>query len=256
MTSKNLKNFEFRLGRQGVILFAVGMSLLLFFVFIFGVMTGIHIDAYPERIAGLPEIIRKQLYHPALKTERLAAGREETKIPLKGDESKIVAPLPDILSPKGEELKAPSPFEENKPLSPVSSPADAVKASNGKKKSADVENGADTRPAKTMPALKEPGNKLTPADSGGKDAVLPPKAGGKYLVQAGSFKSHDKAKELSKKIISLGYEPRVTTTEVAGRGKWFRVVMEGFATKDEAKKAAGVLSEEIKGLNCIVRPIK
>ena len=237
-------------------MFAVGMSLLLFFVFIFGVMTGIHIDAYPEKIAGLPEIIRKQLYHPALKTERLAAVREETKIPLKGDEGKIVAPLPDILSPKGEELKAPFPVEENKPSSPVSSPADTVKASNDKKKSADVENGADTRPAKTMPVLKEPGNKLPPSDPGGEDTILPPKVGVKYLVQVGSFKSNNKAKELSKKIISLGYEPRITTTEVAGRGKWFRVVIEGFATKDEAKKAAGVLSKEIKGVNCILRPIK
>ncbi|HLA05612.1 MAG TPA: SPOR domain-containing protein, partial [Syntrophales bacterium] len=61
---------------------------------------------------------------------------------------------------------------------------------------------------------------------------------------------------LSKKIISLGYKPRVATTEVAGKGTWSRVVIDGFATKEEAKKAAGVLSEKIKGVNCIVRPIK
>jgi cell division septation protein DedD len=247
MTSKNLKNFEFRLGRQGVILLAVGMSLLLFFVFIFGVMTGIHIDAYPENIAGLPEVIRKQLYHPSPKAERLAAVREETKVPLKGDEGKIVAPLPDLPSPKGEELKAPS---------PVSPPAEAITPLKDNKKSADVDNSADTKTVKTVPALQETGNKPPPADHRGIDTVLPPKVGGKYLVQAGSFKSNDKAKELSKKIISLGYEPRIATAEVAGKGKWFRVVMEGFASKEEAKKAAGVLSEKVKGVNCIVRPIK
>ena len=75
-------------------------------------------------------------------------------------------------------------------------------------------------------------------------------------MQAGSFKNINKANELSKKIISLGYKPRVATTEVAGKGKWSRVVIDGFASKDEAKKAADLLSEKIKGLDCIVRSIK
>ena len=195
-------------------LFAVGMSLLLFFVFIVGVMVGLHIDAYPEKIAGLPDIIRKRLYNPAVNTEGINPGGEKTKIPLPGDAGNVV-PLPDSLSLKEEEPTAPLGLEEKK-SSPFASPS-------GK---------------------------------GKEDDAQPPKVGGGYLVQAGSFKNINKAKELSKKIISLGYKPRVATTEVAGKGKWSRVVIDGFETMEEAKKAAGLLSEKIKGLNCIVRPIK
>ncbi|MDP2725387.1 MAG: SPOR domain-containing protein, partial [Syntrophales bacterium] len=108
------------------------------------------------------------------------------------------------------------------------------------------------------PGLEE--KKSSPVAStsgkGKEDDAQPPKVGGEYLVQAGSFKNINKAEELSKKIIALGYKPRVATTEVAGKGKWSRVVIDGFATKDEAKTAAGVLSEKIKSVNCIVRPIK
>ena len=214
MTSRNLKNFEFRLGRQGIILFAVGMSLLLFFVFIIGVMVGLHIDAYPEKIAGLPDIIRKRLYNPAVNTEGINPGGEKTKIPLPDDAGDVV-PLPDSLSLK-EEAPTASPGLEEKKSSPVASPS-------GK---------------------------------GKEDDTQPPKVGGEYLVQAGSFKNINKAEELSNKIIPLGYKPRVVTMEVPGKGKWSRVVIDGFETKEEAKKAAGVLSEKIKSVNCIVRPIK
>jgi len=212
MTSRNLKNFEFRLGRQGIILFAVGMSLLLFFVFIIGVMVGLHIDAYPEKIAGLPEILRKQLYNPAVNTEGINPDIEKTTLP---DDAGNVVSLPDPLSLKEEEPTAPPGLEEKK-SSPVASPS-------GK---------------------------------GKEDDAQLPKVGGEYLVQAGSFKNINKAEELSKKINPLGYKPRVVTTEVPGKGKWSRVVIEGFETKEEAKKAAGLLSEKIKSVDCIVRPIK
>ncbi|MDO8723160.1 MAG: SPOR domain-containing protein [Syntrophales bacterium] len=251
MTSRNLKNFEFRLGRQGIILFAVGMSLLLFFVFIIGVMVGLHIDAYPEKIAGLPEIIRKRLYNPAVNTEGINPGGEKTKIHLPGDGGNVV-PLPDSL-PLEEEEPTALPRLEEKKSSPAASPSGNM---NDKKKSVDVGGDREARPAATQPVVKEQESKLPPSDVAGKDDAQPPKFGGEYLVQAGSFKNINKAEKLSNKIIALGYKPRVVTTEVAGKGKWSRVVIEGFETKEEAKKAAGVLSEKIKGVNCIVRPIK
>src|SRR3989304_1183397 len=251
MTSRNLKNFEFRLGRQGIILFAVGMSLLLFFVFIIGVMVGLHIDAYPEKIAGLPDIIRNRLYNPAVNTEGINPGGEKTKIPLPGDGGNVV-PLPDSLSLKEEEPMAPSGLEEKK-SSPVASPSGNM---NDRENSVDVGGDAGARPAATPPVVKKQGSKLPPSDVAGEDDTQPPKVGGEYLVQAGSFKNLNKAEDLSNKIIPLGYKPRVVTTEVPGKGKWSRVVIEGFETKEEAKKAAGVLSEKIKSVNCIVRPIK
>ena len=40
------------------------------------------------------------------------------------------------------------------------------------------------------------------------------------------------------------------------KGKWFRVVIEKFKTEQEARKAAGVLSGKIKGVNCVTHPMK
>jgi cell division septation protein DedD len=49
MAADNVKHFEFRLGKWGLVLFVFGMSLLVFFSFLFGVIVGKDIDAYPEK---------------------------------------------------------------------------------------------------------------------------------------------------------------------------------------------------------------
>jgi len=49
MAADNVRRFEFRLGKWGLTLFAGGMSLLVFFAFLFGVRVGKEIDAYPEK---------------------------------------------------------------------------------------------------------------------------------------------------------------------------------------------------------------
>ncbi|MBA4395955.1 MAG: hypothetical protein C0394_00985 [Syntrophus sp. (in: bacteria)] len=59
MMTRNTRKFELKLGRIGVILFLLGMSGLLFGVFLLGVTVGKNIDAYPEKIARfLPERIK------------------------------------------------------------------------------------------------------------------------------------------------------------------------------------------------------
>jgi len=45
----NVKRFEFRLGKWGLGIFVGGMSLLVFFSFVFGVLVGKDLDAYPEK---------------------------------------------------------------------------------------------------------------------------------------------------------------------------------------------------------------
>jgi hypothetical protein len=51
MTSKNVRVFELKLGKRALILFIVGMSCLLFVVFLFGVTVGKNIDTYPEKFS-------------------------------------------------------------------------------------------------------------------------------------------------------------------------------------------------------------
>ena len=224
MVSKNPKNFEFKLGTQGLLLFAAGMSLLLFTVFIIGVMVGVHIDAYPEKIAqSIPVFIRRQLSHPVATTEKVATVPEEAKNPPVSEENNVVAPLPN-------------PFVNKDDLPVGTTGAEAKKAR--------LNVPAD--PGDTVKNSPPPAAADTPV----------PGASGKYSVQVGSFKSQKVAKQFCNKITPLGFKPRVAMVELPNKGKWFRVVVDGFASHDEAQQAAEVLAKNIKGVKGIVRPGK
>jgi hypothetical protein len=55
MATKNLRQFEFKLGKLGVVLFIMGLSILVFTAFLLGVQVGRNIDTYPELISrGIP----------------------------------------------------------------------------------------------------------------------------------------------------------------------------------------------------------
>ena len=58
MAAKNTHRFELRMGKLGLALFILGMSALLFAVFLFGVNLGKNIDTYPDKIARfIPDTI-------------------------------------------------------------------------------------------------------------------------------------------------------------------------------------------------------
>lgn len=205
MVTRNRKNLELRLGRQGILLFAVGMALLLFAVFIFGIMFGVHIDAYPEKIAHfVPGIISRQLHRQPQIVEKTTVVREETKVQPAAGEGVAAVPASDRL---------PDPFVAKEGLP----------------------KGNDSK-----------------ADAG--NSPLP--AGRKYLVQVASFKSRNGAERFSERIKPLGFMPRVAMVELPKKGKWFRVIIDGFASHDEAKNAVDVLEKNIKGLSSVVHAAK
>jgi len=62
MESRRTGDFEFKLGKFGLILFTFAVSLLLVASFIFGVIVGKNIDSYPQKIAkGIPNTIKKTI---------------------------------------------------------------------------------------------------------------------------------------------------------------------------------------------------
>jgi cell division protein FtsN len=85
MTSHNSRDFEFKLGKLGLVLFTVGIALLLFFSFIFGVMVGKNIESYPEKIAkGIPRVIKETLTEAsdkAISSIKGNDGSQETTAP-------------------------------------------------------------------------------------------------------------------------------------------------------------------------------
>jgi len=103
--TKNARRFELKLGRIGLILFLLGMSGLLFGVFLLGVTVGKNIDTYPEKIARfLPERIKTL-------TSRLSKDTTEPVAAMR-DNVKQEKPEPDGMTLQ----KAPTDSVKEKPL--------------------------------------------------------------------------------------------------------------------------------------------
>ena len=80
MAAKNVHRFEFRMGRLGLFLFVLGMSGLLFAVFLFGIDVGKNIDTYPGKIAGyIPDRIRNRAGWATGASKPAAIRKEEGK---------------------------------------------------------------------------------------------------------------------------------------------------------------------------------
>ena len=60
MSQKN-GDFEFRLGRFGLVFFTLAIALLLLFFFVCGVIVGKNIESYPEKIASMPGTIKERI---------------------------------------------------------------------------------------------------------------------------------------------------------------------------------------------------
>ncbi len=82
--------------------------------------------------------------------------------------------------------------------------------------------------------------------------IKPPGEQEKYQIQVGSFKEKEKADRLCKKLTGLGYSPKVAEMQVAKKGKWMRITLEGFESREDAQKAADRVAGKIKGLKCVV----
>ena len=200
MTSKNVRVFELKLGKRALILFIVGMSCLLFVVFLFGVTVGKNIDTYPEKYShGFRGMVMEKL--------GLSSNRAETAV-------SVGETATETAKAGGEEIVS----EEKK--APV-----AAAASDEKQPSV---------PAATQTEIK------------------PSLEQEKYQIQVGSFKEKEKADQLCKKLTGLGLSPRVAEMQVPKKGKWMRVTLEGFESREDAQKTADRVAKKIKGLNCVV----
>ncbi len=215
MSSKNVRTFELKLGKRALILFIIGMSCLLFIVFLFGVTIGKNIDTYPEKFArGVPGIIMEKLGWSSNRTETAETFIEPSKEYAKaGGEEKI-----------SEEKKVPM-------TAPV---------------------GSDEKhPAvQALVSTQERKQPLSPTAEQAK--IKPPQVDEKYLINVVSFKEKEKADRLCKKLTDLGFAPRVTEVELYEKGKWFRVTLEGFTNRDQAQKVVDSVTKKIRGLNCAI----
>jgi cell division septation protein DedD len=79
-------------------------------------------------------------------------------------------------------------------------------------------------------------------------------AAGKYVIQVVSLQDRKKAEDLRNRLNGMGYAPYIDSAELSDRGRWYRVKLKGFETKEEAQKVADGLQAKIKGLQCMILP--
>jgi cell division septation protein DedD len=237
---KNIRTFELKLGKKALIFFVLGMSCLLFVVFLLGVQMGKMMDAWPEKFSkGIPSMIMERFGGwPTTKSDTdvaaVASARE--------DQGKMKLTFYDTLAQKRKNTDAEEQVDSVNGLEPT-------KAASPRSTDTGVEK-------QETPKVVE-----KPSDGGLKKQETPKVVGKpsektvseKYQVQVVSLREKEKAQQLCKKLISLGYAPRIMTAELKGKGTWFRVVLDDFDSREKAQKASDMISKKLSGVDCVIK---
>lgn len=250
MASGNAKNFELKLGRAGLIILIVGTTGLLCTAFLFGISVGKNIDTYPEKIVLLPQRMLALVWRPAkIKVAQSEAENKTAQNKPKAQEELDLTFYNTLTSKKGVAKEQPIPDKKPVVEAPIAQQIlpppknEAVAVSGGSVPEVQkVPDVTTTRPKDVIET------KIKEAEQGVTASSV------KFSVQVASLKDKNKADQLSKRISVLGYTPRFVENNIPGKGKWFRVVIDGFSSKTLAQSAAEKISSKI-GTNCIIRRV-
>jgi cell division septation protein DedD len=268
MTVKNRRAFELRLGKAGLIVFIGGMSLLLFSVFLLGIVIGKHMETYPERYSsGITDLIRDRLFAALSKQGKdppPAAEQGRKTEPAEGGADFGLTFYDTLGGNKGGTAAGvqtgpakhkPSDISAEQ-ASPAGGAADTgfPRATPGGVKSetpppVSVDEGGTKKP--------NPSPEGAPARE---DGVRKPRAGetalrgnGGFEVQVAAYREKSQAEQLVKKVAAFGFSPRVVMKEIPEKGRWFRVIVGGFENRETAQEAADEMAGKIRGLKCVIR---
>jgi cell division protein FtsN len=244
MSGGNVKRFEWKLGRTGLIIVIVGMVILLCSSFLLGVGVGKNIDAYPEKIASAPQRFLALFWRRAKVDvgQKVIAGKENQI-----DKNNMDLSFHDALT-----SRKPLPIN-NLPDNVGKKQDDVVVVHQEKKPSAVAPPGEEVVSAKEEVSEQDPPvvEKL-PMENKSKIKEVPQPDSRSFLIHVVSLKDREKAREIDKAVSKMGYSSKVVRTEIKGKGTWYRVVATGFETKTKAQIAAGKISRKVK-TNCIIR---
>ncbi len=222
MASKNIKNFEIKLKKTGIVVIIAGMTALLCLTFLLGVEVGKSLDAYPEKISSLPKKIFALISQPAKIDPDSSLGdtkeKEENdlsiqeKLPQKSSSDEKTTPEKEYIKVASDKID-----EDTKNTS-----SNKIEISENKEK-------------KTTVNVKKTQNK--------------------YIIHAASFKEKDKAYMLNKQIAELGLKPTIIPVELKAKGLWYRVIVSGLESKSKAQSVADQIAKKT-GSKCTIREVK
>lgn len=247
MASGNSKKMELKFGRTGITIVVLGMAILLFSVFLLGVVVGKNIDTYPQKIAAIPQKALALIWQKGkANTSPEVTDNKKTQGEPKTGDAPVLTFYNDLTNKKGQ-LKD-HPLTEKKMVE-TPPPRDELTQPNPENEQTAVGITLQT-PKKTAVAAKKTDDKKKD-EAKQRDA---PVAAGKqsFIIQAASLQEKAKAYQVSKNITALGYKSRVVKIVIKGKGTWFRVIVSGFDDRAQAQVAADKITNKMK-TNCIIR---
>ncbi|HON57947.1 MAG TPA: SPOR domain-containing protein [Smithella sp.] len=253
MAPANIKNFEIKIGKTGVVIMALGMSALLFVAFLFGVDVGKNIDTYPEKIAAIPQQVMDVLWRPQKIHIDVDDSHANQKVQSK--EGDIDLTFYNALTNKKGDPKTESMQDEANVVGNLKRDESVVLDFNDPGKSSEsASEGSKKNPVEPVRAEEKQESK-TPSKTTEKEEPQLSVNHDHFVIQAASLKEKKKAEDLNKKVSSLGYKSSVVKAELEGKGTVYRIMVSGFASKHQAVTASEKISKKI-GTKCIVRNTK
>lgn len=242
MVSGNVKNFELKLGRAGLVIVIVGMAALLCCTFIFGVEVGKNIDTYPEKIASLPQQLLALVWRPAkIRVAQNAVDNKAVQNQPKAQEEPDLTFFNTLTGKKG--VVKEQPVANKKPVAAAPAAQQVIPKPKSDTTAASVSSPSEVKKQKQATPLKT-GDEIEAKIKEAEPKVTAKESKGKFVIQAASMKEKAKADELNKKIKAMGFKTRIVENDVPGKGKWFRIVVDGFSSKDNAQTAAAKISSK------------
>jgi len=240
MKSGNIKNFELKVGKAGLIIIVVGMAVLLCTAFLFGVDVGKNIDTYPDKIAALPQKALALVWQPAkIRAAQSVPDSKSGPSQLQNQENIDLTFYNDLTSKKG------IPKEQQVPeKQPVFFPPQ-----NGEETVTGNFN-EETKNPPPVPVNEKIKEKIEPKTKEVAPSIASSKQ--KFIIQVASLKEKTKANKIIRKIASLGFTSQVVEFESKRKGILFRVVVFGFENKVQAQEAALKISQKT-GTSCLIK---
>ncbi|MCK8602137.1 SPOR domain-containing protein [Desulfoferrobacter suflitae] len=240
------KAFRFELGLMQLLLYSFGLVLILAWMFVFGVLVG----------RGLPLVAADETSLRAQILRFMGLGREAPQPPANAAESwedskKMLGSLNYFQS-----LTNQIDPISGKPLvnSPMPSTPETKEAPP-----------KDPIPKKSRPSVRpstEPtaADKSSPLEPEEPDAAADPKkglgAGGgteQFTLLAASLKDSSNAERFMKQLQAKGYSPNMETIDMPETGRWTRVLVGSFDSREEALKFAAEFNRKEKVQGLVIR---
>jgi cell division septation protein DedD len=237
-TDQQSKRFRFDLGFKELFFYAFGLFLALSWMFVFGVLIG----------RGTPLVTPDDISVRAHLMRFLGLGSQ-------ADQQPQTAAAPDLDSPR-KMLESLNYYEDltqkNSAAPPSLRPVPPVSTAAPKQQQPTKETSTQKgkTPSGQVPQVAvESGS--SPSLQGAVQEPGPPvSASGHFSLLVSSLKDSDNAQRLVDQLRSKGYSPRIETLNLSGSGRWNRVLVGSFQSREDALRFAAEFNrkEHMEGL--------